>query len=245
VTVPSDCTGSVIGKGGATIKRIIAQNNVKVQGPKRGEKQTFKITGTDQATVNAAAAAIEEIRDSWLKRNAKHQAYQLNKEKQERKRNADWSRHIRETSGCEGDDWGTVGTAKTWQNKNRSRSDEAKDKTRIVTRNRFELPESDDEDTVAGPIPCKPEAPTGSWAPDARALNWGEDTNDNVCSNDATEDSWGDAGVADIKWVPAAPVTKHTAKKTPKTTVSECPNSPDCTTSGGGFECAEMDDAGW
>lgn len=248
MTVPNACTGSVIGKGGGKIKSIIAKHDVKVQTPKRGAPQTFKITGTNQVAVNAAAADIEEIRDSWLKRDAKHQAHQLRQEQREKKRQSDWSRHIQKESGCEGDDWKTAGSASAWQHKNRSRGNEAKVQPRVAKKNRFELPDDSEEEDTDGPTVWAPEEPIGSWGKGMPKLKWGDkDATDTVSSSAANEGGWGDIAVnGDIKWIAAAPVTQHTAAKTPATNWDlECPSSPECKTSGGGFESAEMDDAGW
>lgn len=264
VRVRAACTGTIIGKGGSKIKMIISRYGVKVNGPKRGQTQVFRITGTDQVAVNAAVAAIEEIRDSWVMRDAKHQAYQLQKEKEEKKTQADWARHIQEKSGCEGDDWNTIGSASAWKNKNRYRSDETTDKPRVAKKNRFELPSDSDEEDAEGPTVWAPEAPKGAWGTETPSLSWGDagvmDITYQAKKEDTGKTCDASTNVSPTKeYVTPSRVTKHTAAKTvlsgpdySRTTASPriaeeeaVDEDVECTTSGGGFESAEMDDAGW
>ena len=164
VQVHKDCTGLVIGRGGATVKKIAADFGVKVQGPKRGAKeQIFRISGPDQSSVNAAAGVIMEIHDKWSQKFAKRQAFEAERTRREKQRQSDWSRHIQDISGCEGEGWGTAGNATSWKRK-KQQSSEKKASPKPVRRNRFEIPDSDDEEEDSRPAVSEPKALTGAWA---------------------------------------------------------------------------------
>ena len=167
VEVPAGAVGLLIGKGGKNIKALSAAHpEIKIQGPKRGAaKQTFRLTGTNEQQLNSAEQSIRDTVATWESKAAHYGNVVQQRRERERRRQEEWSTHIQKLSGCEGEGWSTAGSAArdAWRKKQLAK--QAKQESTIsykrrpiATKNRFEMPDSsdDEEDEVARPSVAAP-----------------------------------------------------------------------------------------
>ena len=167
VEVPPGAVGLLIGKGGKNIKALSAAHpEIKIQGPKRGAaKQTFRLTGTNEQQLNSAEQSIRDTVATWESKAAYYGNVVQQRQDRERARQEAWSAHIQKLSGCEGEGWNTAGSASRDAWRKRQLAKQAKNESTIsykrrpiATKNRFEMPESsdDEEDEVPRPSVAAP-----------------------------------------------------------------------------------------
>ena len=176
VEVPGGAVGLIIGAGGKNIKALIAAHDgIKVKGPRRDAvKQIFRITGEDEAAVDAAAESIRQTVSKWESRSAQWQSRDLERSRREKQRKQDWATHIQDISGCEGAGWKTQGDADTFRKQQLSYKRRQEPAKQVKTsRNPFDMgsdSDSDGEEEVQrGPEPCEAIKPKGAWAGGASA----------------------------------------------------------------------------